>query len=201
MQRRSVVIALGASAVSLTGCIGQSSPQNNSREVHISSVDKVPSESPLEPTVEMLRSSVTADETARVQVTVTNTTDQPVWNSTVRIPAFDRFVTEEGPQGQRLLLLQPDGAYDTVRSDCWRADLDSHGVNHAYTDVVTDRQYRSGETRTTAFDIFGHPENTGPCLPPGNYRIGSSYRIAEVAEPEAAEWEFDWGFTVGVEES
>lgn len=228
MQRRTVLTALGASVVPLTGCTGRNSPATAStatdtsltdtpstdtpttdtktprptpehahRTVSVSSVDVVPGNSPLDPSVEVTRSRVTADRTARLQVRLTNTATQPVWNTYVRIPAFSSFITRAGPQGQKLLLLQPSEQYATVSAECWRADLTEWQMNHAYTNTVTEIRYEAGDSRTTSFDIYGHPENTGPCLAPGDYRISNEYRIDDDdADGEAPRW----GFTITVDD-
>lgn len=204
MRRRAVLTGLCASVGSLTGCLGPGSPQSNLRIVRISPsglwwpVDDVPDDSPLVPSVEVLRARVTADQTARIRISVTNNTDQPAWNKTVRIPVFGMFITEEGPQDQRVVLGSPDGNISTVSPDCYRISPTTHLQG---PDVVTDIRYDPGETKSTAFDLYGHPENTGPCLAPGAYRITSGYRIAEVDNAAAATWEFEWGFTITVRES
>lgn len=209
MNRRSVMAALVAGGPTLAGCTSRgtpgrdtttSSPEHGDRDVSISSVDDAPADAPLDPAVEVVRSSVSTDRTARLRVTVTNSADRPVWNKYVQIPAFSSFITEEGPQGQELLLLQPDEQYDTVGFGCWRADLDEWQLNHAYTDVVTDVRYDAGESRTTAFDVYGHPENTGPCVAPGDYRIENKYAIAADDDAEQADWDFYWGFSITVGE-
>lgn len=204
MRRRAVLTGLGASVGPLTGCIGRGSLTNNLRMVRISPsglwspVDDLPDDSPLEPSVEVIRAKVTADQTAGIRVSVTNTTDQPAWNRTVATPVFSSFITEDGPQDQRLVLGKPDWDISTVSSDCYRLSPTTHLQG---PDVATDIRYNPGETKTTAFDLYGHPENTGPCLAPGNYHIRSGYRIADVVNAAAATWEFEWGFTITVRES
>lgn len=209
MNRRSVLAALVAGGPTLSGCTSRgapgsdtntSSPEHGNRDVSLSSVDDAPTDAPLDPAVEVVQSSVSIDRTAQLRVTVTNSTDRLVWNKHVHIPAFSSFITQEGPQGQKLLLLQPDEQYDTVGSGCWRADLEEWQLNHAYTDVVTDVRYDAGQSGTTAFDVYGHPENTGPCLAPGDYRIENKYAIAADVDAEEADWEFYWGFTLTVDE-
>lgn len=213
MRRRSIVAALGAGIGSLTGCLGEGSsvsestptdtptptPRDGRRAVGVTSIGAVPDGSPLSHSVGVLRSSVNVDQTARITVEVTNTADQTVWNA-ARIPAFGEFVTQDGPAGLRLLLLQPDEQYPTVRSGCWRADLSRSQVNHAYTNVVDDRRYEPGETKSTQFDVYGHPENTGPCLPPGEYPIEALYVVSDDSSTDTAEWEYRWGFSLTVEE-
>lgn len=214
MKRRTLLSALGTSLVSLTGCLGQASsssnstatdtltptPRDGSRQVRVTSVGTVPDEPALSPSVEVLRSNVTADQTARIEVEVTNTADQPVWNTAVRIPAFSKFITQESPDGRKLLLLKPDEQYATVRSGCWRADLSEAQINHAYTNVVSERRYERGDTMATQFDIYGHPENTGRCLAPGNYPIEALYTVSDDSNTETDEWEYGWGFSLTVEE-
>lgn len=215
MQRRRF-IAISSGAVFGAGCVGQGSqsadstatdtdtptptPRAGPRQVCVTSVSNVPDRSPLSHSVEVPKPTVNADQTARIAVEITNTADQTVWNA-ARIPAFSAFVTRNGPDGQRLLLLQPDEQYETVRSGCWRADLSKPQINHAYTNVVGDRRYEPGQTRTTQFDLYGHPDNTGPCLGPGEYPIHSPYSIGDSKEQEDAEWAYEWGFTITVEDS
>lgn len=209
-----MISALGTSIVgSLTGCLEQAntasdSPptetpttRDGSRQVRITSIDTVPDATPLSHSVKVLRSRVNADQTARITAEVTNTADQPVWNTHVRITAFSDFVTQNGPDSQSILLLQPDEDYPTVRSGCWRADLSEPQIDHAYTNVVDERRYDSGETKSTLFDVYGHPENTGPCLPPGEYSIDSQYVVTDDPNADTAEWEYKWGFSLAVEKS
>lgn len=218
MKRRSVLTALGASVVPLTGCTGLGAenstqspsntetqtplPYSGDSEVRLSSVDDVPTDVPLEPSAEVTQSKITADQTARIRVSLTNTADQAVWNTNVRIPAFSSFISKAGPEGQKLLLLQPDEQYDTASAECWRADLTEPELNHAYTDVVTDIRYDADESKATEFDIYGHPENANRCLVPGAYPIESKYHVADNDEStDEITWEYTWGFSITVEES
>lgn len=217
MKRRKVLKALGASVVPLAGCTGLGGenstqrpsntethtppPYNGQSEVRLSSVDDVPMDVPLEPSAEVTQSKITADQTARLRVRVTNTADQPVWNSNVRIPAFSNFVTQPGPEGQKLLLLKPDEQYDTASAECWRAELTEPELNHAYTNAATDIRFDAGESKATEFDIYGHPENANRCLLPGAYPIESGYNVTDEAESDEAKWEYKWGFSITVEES
>jgi hypothetical protein len=168
--------------------------------VQISGVDEVPADAPLEPTITVVQSRVTADQTARIRVTVRNVADQPVWNS-ARIPAFSNFITTEGPEGQKLLLLKPEEQYDTASGRCWRAELDRGQLNLAYGDTAADMRYDAGESRSMAFDIYGHPENADPCLMPGEYPIENRYTISNDADSDEATWQYHWGFNITVAES
>lgn len=213
MKRRTMISALGASIIPLTGCLGQgsggsettatnsptSTPPDGPRQVYVTSVGTVPDGAPLDPSVEVLRSSVNADQTARLKVEVTNAADQAVWNTDVRIPAFSNFITQEGPENRKLLMLLPDQQYATVRPGCWRADLSESQINHAYSDVVTDNRYEPGETRATKFDIYGHPDNTGACLAPGDYPLKAQYSVSEDSDTDNTKWEYRWGFTITIE--
>lgn len=223
MKRRTVVSVVGASVVPLTGCFGQASPgadptdnatdtvadtelppstpRNGPRTVSLSGVDDVSNGPPLSPSVEVSQPDVTADQTAQIRTTLTNTADTPAWNMDVRIRTFGNFITQAGPQNQQLLLLNPDGDYETVRPACWRADINRPTLDHAYTNTVSDIQYAPGETRSNTFDIYGHPENIGPCLAPGNYPIEAEYAISDDSNTDTPEWEYQWGFSITVEES
>lgn len=214
MNRRTIVSALGANIVSLTGCLGEASSGSDStttdtptpthadsrREVGVTSIGTVPSGTPLSHSVKVLRSGVNADQTARIAVEVTNTADQTVWNES-RITAFGDFIIQKDADGQRLLLLHPDVEYPTVSSECWRTEISEFRINHAYTNVVAKRRYEPGGTRTTKFDIYGHPENTGPCLPLGEYPSESLYVVRDDFYTHTAEWEYKWGFSLNVTES
>lgn len=211
MERRTVLSALGAGVVPLAGCLGRASsgphstdtppptPRDGRRQVRLASVGSVPADVPLDPSVEVVRSAVTADRTARIRTTLTNTADAPVWNVT-RIRTLGDFVTRPGPRDQRLLLLVPDGQYETVRPDCWRADLGERAVNWVYSDVVAPVRYDVDETKATAFDVYGHPENTGPCLAPGDYPVETRYGVSDDSDTDASEWDYRWGFTITVAE-
>ena len=161
----------------------------------------MPPDAPLEPSVTVTQFSITADETARIRVTLTNTSDQTVWNTGVRIPAFSAFITQAGPQGQRLVLLKPDGQYETASAGCWRAEMEEFYLTRAYTDAGADVRYLAGETKATEFAVYGHPENDDCCIAPGEYPIKSSYEIATAEEVEEVEWEYEWGFGITVTES
>lgn len=207
MKRRTLLSALGASSVPLTGCLGQATsspdstdtqtPHGGPRQVRVTSVGSVPDDTPFDHSIDVVRSGVTADQTARVRTTLLNTADTPVWNTT-RIPTFSDFITQAGPHDQQLLLLQPDLHYETVRSDCWRADLSTTELNHAYTNVVAPIRYDAGESRSTTFDIYGHPENTGPCLAPGDYPVESLYEVSDDSDTDNANWDYRWGFSITV---
>lgn len=214
-MRRRQFIAIGSSAVFGSGCLWQGSPSTDStatdtdtpstprsgpRRVGVTSVGSVPDESPFSHSVEVPRPTVNADRTARIAVEVTNTADQPVWNE-ARIPAFSTFITQNGPGGGRLPLLQPDEQYAIVRSGCWRVALSGPQINHAYTDVVDERRYEPGQTKIAQFDLYGHPDNTGPCLGPGEYPIHSLYSVLASKDQEDAEWSYEWGFTIDIEDS
>lgn len=147
------------------------------------------------------QSCITADQTARIRVTVTNTSDQTVWNSNVRIPAFSAFITDAGPQRQKLVLLQPNEQYDTAIGGCWRAELAEPQLNHTYSNVVTDVRYTAGESRATEFVIYGHPENANRCIVPGEYPITNRYTVATDAEAEEGDWQYEWGFAISVSEA
>lgn len=213
MKRRALLATIGAGTVPVAGCTGVSAPkagdavtetpsaEGRERRLRISAVDPVPADAPLVPTVEVIQRDITPDQLARIRVSLANTTESSVWNSNVRIRAFDRFITQEGPNGQQLVLLDPTERYLTVSPGCWRADLDDLELNFAYTDVVTDVRYRPGETRVAVFDVYGHPENTGPCLPTGQYRIESTYRLSADEETDSIDWEFTWGFTIAIVDS
>ncbi len=212
MNRRTLLTTLGASLVPIPGCLGQptsgidatdsSTPasRGGSREVRVTSVGTSPDDSPLKHAIEVIRSEVRADGTARIRTSLTNTADTAVWNTT-RIPTFSDFTTQTGPNGQRLLLLQTDVKYETVRPDCWRAALSNAELNTAYTNVVSAIKYAAGESRSHTFDIYGHPENTGPCISRGDYPIESRYEVTDDSDSNAVDWSYRWGFSITVEDS
>lgn len=214
MKRRTVLTGFGATIVPLTGCAGFGVEGDTERptgtatplsycgrsEVQVSSVDSVPPDVPLEPSVTVTRSSITADRTARIRVTLTNTSDRTVSNSS-RIRAFSAFVTRAGPQGQKLVLLKPDVQYETASTGCWRAELEEFHLDRAYTDVGADVRYPAGETKATEFAVYGHPENDDCCIVPGEYPIKNRYTIVADDEVEQVEWQYEWGFGITVAES
>lgn len=215
MKRRAVLTGFGATIVPLTGCTGFGAERNTKSpagtetppsysgrsEVQASTVKEVPTDVPLEPSVKVIQSSITADKTARIRVTLTNTSDQTVWNTNVRIPTFSAYITQAGPQEQKLVLLRPGEQYETASAECWRAELDNPQLNHAYTDVATDVRYTVGEKKATEFAVYGHPENDNRCIVLGEYPIKNRYTIATDDEAEEAEWEYEWGFGITVTES
>lgn len=174
-------------------------PEGAHREVQISGVDDLPADAPLEPSVTVVQSSITAEQTARIRITVRNVAGQPVYTSVV-IPAFSAFVTRTGPGYQRLVFLRPDRQYDTASERCWRPDLDRGELNWLYGDTAIHLRNDAGQRRATAFDIYDHPENSDPCLVPGEYPIESGYRISDDADSDDATWQYKWGFTITVAE-
>lgn len=177
----------------LAGCVGTTAG------VSVVAVGTVPGHSPFDHGVEVVRSALDADRPPRIRVGLTNTSDSPVWNTTVRIPAFGGFITRRGPEGHRLVLLDPEGAYETTDPDCWRVDLDRFELNRAYTNAVGDRRYDPGETVSTTFEVYGHPENDEPCLAAGEYPTDIGYYLSEDDRTETTEWEYRWGFRIAVE--
>ncbi|MGZ0747466.1 hypothetical protein [Haloparvum sp. AD34] len=166
----------------------------------MSSVDRVPKDVPLTPSVEVVRSGISAEQTARVQISAKNTANQEVW-SNARVPAFGNFVSVDGPGGQRLLFLKPEEEYNVTHPGCWQADLSKYALNSVHSDVVTNIRYDPGEPKSKALDMYGHPENDDPCLTPGEYRMENTYYITDSGDSDDVKWEFQWGYTVRIVEA
>lgn len=204
---------MAAATAPTAGCTGVNAPEtgdtvtetstaeSHERQLQISATDSVPSDVPLEPTVEVVRREFTVENTAQIRVSLTNVTASPVWNSTVQIPAFSQFVTEEGPEDHQLILLDPADQYPTVSPGCWRLDVDDIGRKNLHGDVVTDTRYQPGEKRATTFDVYGYPEDSELCLQPGDYRIEDTYHVSTDDERGSLDREYDWGFTIEIANS
>lgn len=220
MRRRTVLAALVAGVPPLTGCGGRggpetatptpapvptvtevdpgtasptATPRGGPREVAVTAVDDVPADSPLDLSVEVVESTVDPTGTARLRVTATNTADYHVWRPSTR--TFDVHTSRAGPRDQRLLFVHPGKDLPRVRPDCWRAARDS-----VEDQLAVNLRYAAGETRRSAFDLYGHVHNTGPCMAPGDYPTAAKYLVTDDADTPGFEWEFDWGFTVTIEE-
>lgn len=176
------------------------SPVSGGRKIRISSVDDVPNDVPLTPSVQIIQPKISAEQTAQVQVTCKNTSKQSIW-SNARVPAFGSFVSRNGPDGQRLLFLKPTEKYDVTHSRCWRADLGKSALNSVHSDVITDIRYNSGESKSTMLEMYGHPENDDPCFELGDHRMQNTYYLSNTDGIDDVQWEFEWGYTISIVES
>lgn len=220
MERRDVLTAIGSGMAATTGCLDSNqpgnatstsdpssgpsntgtTPQSGGMGIRISSVDDVPSDAPFMPSVKVVRSAVSPEQPARVQVTGKNTSNRTIWNSYVRVPAFGNFVSQNGPSGQRLLFLKRNEQHNVTHPGCWRVDLDKHALNSVHSDVVTGIRYGAGESKSTTLDMYGHPENADPCFALGEYRMENTYYISDTGDSADIQWEFQWGYMISIVE-
>lgn len=216
-----MLTAIGSGMAATTGCLGlnQSGSDNSishpesgptdtetdprdsdGKRIRISSIENVPQDVPLSPSVKLMRSEVSAEQTAQVQVTCKNTSNQAIW-SNARVPAFGNFVSRRGPAEQRLLFLKRAEDYDVTHPGCWRADLSNYALNSVHSDVVTNFRYDAGESKSTALDMYGHPENDDPCFELGEYQMQNTYYLSNSGNLDDIQWEFQWGYKISVTES
>lgn len=216
-----MLTAIGCGIAATTGCLGSNQSGNvnstsdpareptdtetppsvsDGKKIRVSSVEDVPKGVPLTPSVNVIHSEISADQTARVQVTCKNTSNQAIW-SNARVPAFGNFISRKGSDEQRLLFLKPTQEYDVTHPDCWRADLSKYALNSVHSDVINNIRYDAGGSKSTALDMYGHPENDDPCFELGDYRMQNTYRVSDTSDLGEVQWEFQWGYTISIVES
>jgi len=155
--------------------------------VSLVSIDEDP-ELPVEPTVELVRDTATADHPPRLRTTLENTGDEPVTVGEGRAVHFEYVSDDSG-----LLILLP-GEADTenlAESGCWRL---TEGI--ATTEEYRTFEIDAGESSSRLLDLYATPDADG-CLPVGEYRFESTIAIVgDDTEPESSA---EWGFSVLLE--
>lgn len=165
------------------------------RRVRVTSVTEVPDIVPVVPSIDVVRSAVTRDRTARVRITFRNVADGTVWHQATS-PVTRQWISLA--DGAKIVLLPADGDYEPVEPGCWRSALDEREV-HVGDDHVRPHPYEACERASVAFDLFGHPANTGGCLPTGEYQFFDTLYVNDREDANDTEWQYQWRFSLAVE--
>lgn len=144
--------------------------------------------------VEMAEPLATAEHPARLQVTISNPTDQKVVLGEERAVQFHHVSSQD-----EALYLVPAGGGNSTGADegCWRL-TEPVAVAEYYGTVTVP----PGDSLVAASQVYGRwdlPE--GVCLPEGEHRMLTSGRAADSAEgvlEDEGGTDFEWGFTLQV---
>jgi hypothetical protein len=149
------------------------------------STDEDP-ELPIQPSVELVRDTATADHPPRLRTTLENTGDEPVSVGEGRAVHFEHVTDDSGA----LTLLPGDGEYP-AEADCWRL---TEGI--AITEEYRTFEIDAGESSSRLVDLYATPDADG-CLPVGEHRFETTVSIvSDDAEPQSSA---EWGFSILLE--
>lgn len=143
---------------------------------------------PVQPSVEIVRDTATAEQSPRLRTTLTNTSDDPVNVGEGRAVHFEYLSDDSGT----LILLPGESERDyPAESDCWRL---TEGI-------AVSKEYRTFEiaasdSSSRPVDLYATPDVDG-CLPVGEYRFETTITIVS-AEGEQ-ESDRKWGFSILLE--
>lgn len=163
--------------------------------VRVSDRDEQPTV-PIRYEAEMVAPLITEEHPPRVQVSVTNTGDQPLVLGEERAVKFHHLNAGAGA-----LYLLPAEAGDPTRAPtdagCWRL-REPVAVATYYGTISLE----PGETRRAVSAVYGHwelPEDG--CLPEGDHRVETSIGYGEDTDAVLGDGteQFDWGFTLSVD--
>lgn len=146
---------------------------------------------PISHTVEVTKEAATEEYPPQLRVTLTNESDETVQVGEGRAVVF-AYVTSESDQ---LTLLPADGDYP-AEAGCWRL---TEGI--AVTEEYRILTIEAGESVTQLLDVYGTPNGDG-CLPVGEHRFETSYRVARGEDGLSGGddgQEGTWGFSVLLE--
>jgi hypothetical protein len=174
------------------------------RTVSLASVDSVPTEFEVEMDVELLRSSVTGAETARLRITTTNT-GSPRSISVAEDMCSLLNRSKGGSDSPAGLWLQPPDSTKHIdrEGDRWEADRspDEHRAYAAYG--CTNKEYAAGESVRNEYVLWSDFQAEG-YMDPGTYRWEEA---VSVSDPDGATPTgtadgntFSWGFSLSVRE-
>lgn len=160
------------------------------RHVSLADIDAVPSEQQLLLAAEMVETEVTIDQPAQLAVTMTNTADSPQAIE----PDFEEGASSAyGPAG--LLLVRGESRWPPTCVQTGDNRPSETFVQWAPMIIVCSLS--PDESTTQRFTITDDPTVTG-CLPLGQYRFESPYRVEEEHEPALRTSIFRWGFSIEV---
>jgi hypothetical protein len=158
-----------------------------SRTLSLDSVDCSPDEYGVVLNVDVLRNTPAEDQSFQVQISMENTTTEPVIFKTDFVRLFAGFESKERDPG---LYIIPSG-YPLKFKTTFRPIAQS---------IIFDAIQQSNRVAPMdiirgEFDILDHPENTGGVFQPGTYRFESEYYDT------GGSMVFKWGFSVELYES
>lgn len=206
MNRRSLLVGLGAGAAGLSGCLGRGSSASGTpfsespgstgqefqnRTVGLAAIEREPREHDIALSGEVTEPTVTAGHTSTLRLAFTNNGDSESRNiasvrDDVSVNAED--FTYSAPQ--EYLLVPPRYAQPDRKDTCWEvpheAAFNGGGAGgeplHLSPDGSVSQEYL----------LWDRKPNT-PCMPTGNYHFGSEW--GDEGQP------FKWMITLSIEKS
>lgn len=139
--------------------------------------------------VELLKSTITSDHTAVMEVSIVNTGESNRTYQFGPIPVFSATASTD----DRWLLVKPE-QLERPSDGCW-----SHPKSKKEPGALaTVRELAPGESAARTFELWSNSRLTEEsCLPTGEYRFEDEYRVRQSDEKDD---EFAWGFTLQVRE-
>lgn len=201
MWRRTVLKALGVSVIPLTGCSGRNGPENESDGTEPNATDSQSEktmESGLPRTVTVQRqtdtdlretfgiaapvtvieSSVTTGHTAKIRVTLENTTAQSRQLTYTRDRCDLNLLAGHyrGDGDISLLLIATEQAWERTEADCWVPD--ARNLNCGIPAMDHEVTIEPDEPLEWTFRLWAEPKNRqrGVCMPVGTYRFDRLFR-------------------------
>lgn len=211
MNRRSALAVLGSiGAGTLAGCI--STPQATSSDtnpatdsgtptVSLDSQYSIPSEYGIEISVEILKPEFTANHSAKLQITTTNTgEEQSLSIAPDQCSLFNR--SQGGSDIPSGLWLHDSDASESIdrNDDQWVADTPSTQSRDFLSYGCMMKQYEAGESVSTEYEIWDDYQVSG-YLQPGTYRWEETVRFSSeeaASSPDSTE-SFSWWFDLQLE--
>lgn len=215
MNRRSLLKQFGSlGVIGLSGCVSpptegsdtqtsSTSSQNVQRRVSIAEQDSIPDEYQLQIEAQMLETTLTDSQTARIRITITNNGPArgiPVAKEGCAL--FNRYSQTSFPRGIWLGLADGD-TYVSQTGPQWIAEPPENGKFPDYGCAL--RTYEHGESVSVDYGIF-HDDRTGGYL--GGYLDSGTYQFMEdilitpsPSAPRDADDSitFSWGFSIDIE--
>lgn len=205
MKRRTVLLAVGASVVTLAGCTGQGNPETATASpatpdtltetptlirpdgdgpVTRIAVRPAPNASPFRHNLSFL-GQPSDDQPVQLRVLLTNPADTEHTVETNQFPLPFPARVGKAANSDETLVLSPGN--DAQRSDgCWREYPKT-------LPKVDTKAVAPGETLAKTYELVNHME-ADACWPMGRYRFSQHYTV----DPDADRSEYDWWFTVYV---
>ncbi|KAB1191237.1 MULTISPECIES: hypothetical protein [Haloferax] len=158
--------------------------------ISLTGVDAVP-DTPIEPTVDVVRDVATDDHPPQLQITLTNTGDETVEVGEGRA-IFFQYVSDDS----RELILLPAGETYPAEPGCWRLDEPI-----AVTEEYRIESFEPGESRSKLVDLYGAAKDGGEdsCLPVGVFRFGTTYTVGGLSGGDEERTDAQWGFSLSLE--
>lgn len=158
------------------------------REVSVVNVSDISSAYPVELSVDLIRPTITSEETAVLEIVVRWTGSHEATllfgdSKPIELPK----ISSESPPSLILYPRNPWVERDSFRPECWQPDLDpdysiGHGLGLQRV-TVTD-----GDVVSCKAEVWGD-YRTDECLPPGEYSFTENLPVKD-ADPNHREWHF-----------